>query len=89
MGMNAVIVILTDELDRIETDKEFGQKLYWAIKDLTNAQAGTVQNIGSYGSHVVSNYHADLTQLVQVDRNLGRIVEADNIKLSRFKPCQI
>ena len=31
MGMNAVIVILTDELDRIETDKEFGQKLYWAI----------------------------------------------------------
>lgn len=78
MGYNAVLVVLNDRLDEIERDPEFGKKVAAAIR-----YQGAFGETGASGrrapyvtgqTQVVSVEHADVTQVVAVGANCGRVI---------------
>lgn len=77
MGNNATVIVLTDALEEIKTDQDFGRKLAEAI-ERSSMNVGRVDV--SAGNHcnaasVAEVHHADISRLVLVGGNLGRVVD--------------
>lgn len=78
MGYNAVLVVLNDRLDEIERDPEFGRKVAAAIRyqgayDETGAPGRSKPYVTGQ-TQVISVAHADVTQVVAVGANCGRVI---------------
>lgn len=78
MGYNATLVVLTDRLDEIERDPEFGKKVAAAIRyHSAYGKEGIRERSAPYvtgQTQVVGVEHADVMQIVAVGGNCGRTI---------------
>jgi hypothetical protein len=73
MGFNATVVVLLDQLDRIENDPEFGKKLGDAIRAKANRPKLDHQYVTGQ-TQVIEVHHADYQVVVAVGGNTGRVI---------------
>lgn len=73
MGYNATIVVLLDQLDRIENDPNFGRQLAGAIRAKANRPRDDHQWVAGQ-TQVIEVHHADYQVVVAVGGNTGRVI---------------
>jgi hypothetical protein len=74
MGLNTVAVLYNDHTDRIRDDGPLGQRIASAMMGWTSrSQDRSITHFGA--GMVVSQAHADYSQVVVVGRNSGRMLE--------------
>ena len=66
MGFNTSVLILNDALHEIKEDKEFGEKLYYAVGDLRH---GVSIRLPGSSTKVVETHHADAYSIVAFGGN--------------------
>jgi hypothetical protein len=84
MGFNATVVVLLDQLDRIEKDPEFGKKLAQAIRYRSMVPRGPNEKdhpgyrpLGDEATgqtQVIEVHHADYQVVVAVGGNSGQVL---------------
>lgn len=74
MGFNAVLVVLTDRLDEIERDPEFGKKVSAAIRHVSCPPPGRDAPYITGQTQVISVDHSSVTQVVRVEANCGKVI---------------
>lgn len=77
MGYNSTIVVMNDALDQIAKDKEFGNKLQTAIATRDRGKSHADISSGNYvnAATVIDCQHADVTQVLAVGWNHGRVID--------------
>ena len=81
MGCNITVVVLTDALEQIKNDKEFGKKLVEAVHNLNAPADQRVMHplYISAGNHcnaatVIEDHHADQVKVIAVGGNMGSVI---------------
>lgn len=82
MGYNTTIVVMNDALHAIAEDEKFGKKLEQAILSqhrVKNPDVSAVTKSGSIhvnAATVIDCKHADITQVIAVGWNSGRVIDS-------------
>jgi D-alanyl-D-alanine carboxypeptidase len=79
VGYNTVAVLFNDHMHRIQDDPDFGRHVAQAVRAWTwPDRARSATHFGS--GQVISQAHADYSQVVVVGRNAGKpIVECEDL----------
>ena len=73
MGFNATVVVLLDQLDRIENDPYFGKQLADAIREKSSRPHHDHRYVAGQ-TQVIEVHHADGMMIVAVGGNTGRVI---------------
>ncbi len=73
MGFNATVVVLLDQLDRIERDPNFGKQLADAIRRVSARPNESHQYVAGQ-TRVIEVHHADQQIVVAVGGNTGKVL---------------
>lgn len=82
MGWNTVAVLLNDATGQIEGDAEFGRRLAYGMRRMSNGErinvdARTSRSVHANAATIISHGHADSYQIVVVCGNTGYRVTHD------------
>lgn len=73
MGINTTVLVLNDALHLIERDKEFGEHLAAAVRDVSaHGRPSERPHYYAPGAVVVESHHADDFRPVLIGGNLGK-----------------
>lgn len=82
MGFNATVVVMTDALDEIERDPDFGKKLAAAIQSVSFYHKPVDVSAMNYcnAATVIECHHANFDVYVKIGKNYGEVVAPELIR---------